>query len=319
MQKRARILVVDDTKTQLDWLAEVLEREGYDVCTAVNGADAVRKVGTEAPDLMLLDKILPDMDGIEVVRILKARREEQFLPVIMVSAKSDLESKVQGLRLGADDFLVKPVTEAELVARCAAMLRIKDLQDQLRETQRRLEEQSITDPLTALRNRRFFDERLLEEFNRAQRYSDPVALVMIDIDHFKEVNDHHGHQAGDLVLHDAATLTRGSVRDTDLCVRYGGDEFAVILPKTFLAGALSTAERVRRAFGGRAFAVQSARGATAEVRVTASIGVAVFPSKDIATAEQLLRFADEALYNAKRAGRNTICVYRAPDQRYEAS
>jgi two-component system cell cycle response regulator len=312
---RARILVVDDSRSQLDWLVQVLEREGHDVRTAMNGAEAIRKVTADAPDLVLLDKVLPDMDGLEVLRIVKRLPDERFVPVIMLSAKGDLDSKVSGLKLGAEDYLTKPFAEAELLARCGAMLRIKQLQDQLREAQRKLQEQSLTDALTGLRNRRFFDERLVEEFGRAQRYSNPVSLMMIDLDLFKEVNDRHGHQAGDVVLREAAALIRSSLRDPDICARYGGEEFAVILPMTHMSGAMTVAERVWRALGGKAYAVSAA----GPIHVTASIGVAFFPAKDVTTAELLVRYADEALYQAKRAGRNTICLYQAQSYRYEAA
>ncbi|HET9552698.1 MAG TPA: diguanylate cyclase [Anaeromyxobacteraceae bacterium] len=316
---RPKILVVDDSRTQLDWLVQVLQREGYDVRSAASGKEALLKVRTEPPDLVLLDMILPDMDGLEVLRFVKARPEDQFIPVIILSVKSDLDSKVTGLRIGADDFLAKPFAEAEILARCAAMLRIKSLQDQLRATQRKLEEQSITDGLTGLKNRRFFDERLPEEFRRAQRYADPVSLIMIDLDHFKRVNDRYGHQMGDVVLRQAATLVRLAIRDTDIGARYGGEEFGVILPKTHLAGALAVAERIWRELGQHAYRHEGPTGvAGPEVRMTASIGLAFFPSKDITSAELLLKYADDALYQAKRSGRNTICLYQAQNYRYEA-
>jgi diguanylate cyclase (GGDEF)-like protein len=287
----------------------------------MDGKEAIRKVRTEPPDLVLLDMVLPDMDGLEVLRIVKARSEDHFVPVIILSVKADLDSKVAGLRIGADDFLAKPFAEAELLARCAAMLRIKRLQDELRATQKKLEEQSITDALTGLRNRRFFDERLHEEFGRAQRYSDPVSLIMLDLDHFKRVNDRWGHQAGDLVLRESAELIRASLRDPDIPARYGGEEFAVILPKTHVQGALAVAERVWRAIGGKVFRLPGAEleASAVEVRITVSIGVAFFPSKDITSAPLLVKYADEALYQAKHSGRNSICLYQAQAYRYETA
>jgi diguanylate cyclase (GGDEF)-like protein len=320
MSERARILVVDDSRTQLEWLVEVLVREGHEVKTATDGKEAIRLVKSEPFDLVLLDQILPDMSGLEVLRIVKARGEgEGFIPVIILSVKSDLDSKVTGLRIGADDFLAKPFAEAEILARCAAMLRIKSLQDQLRAAQRELQEKSITDGLTGLRNRRFFEERLHEEFRRAQRYADPVSLIMIDLDHFKQVNDRYGHPMGDLVLREAAQLLRHSTRDPDICARYGGEEFAVVLPKTHLTGALAVAERIWRALGAKVYETPAHHGPTrTQIRVTASIGIAFYPSKDIASPELLVKFADEALYQAKRSGRNTICLYQAQAYRYEA-
>jgi len=274
---RPKILVVDDSRTQLEWLVAVLQREGFDVRSAATGKEAILKVRTDPPDLVLLDMILPDMDGLEVLRLIKARPDDQFIPVIILSVKSDLDSKVAGLRIGADDFLAKPFAEAEILARCAAMLRIKTLQDQLRATQRKLEEQSITDGLTGLKNRRLFDERLDEEFRRAQRYSDPVSLIMVDLDHFKQVNDRLGHQMGDVVLREAAACIRASIRDPDICARYGGEEFAVILPKTHLSGALAVAERIWRELGNKVYHQEVTEGGRAkpvDVRVTASIGLA---------------------------------------------
>jgi diguanylate cyclase (GGDEF)-like protein len=322
----SKILVVDDSRMQLDWLVQVLEREGYAVTSASDGKEAIRKVRTDPPDLVLLDMILPDMDGLEVLRIIKARPEDQFIPVIILSVKSDLDSKVTGLRIGADDFLAKPFAEAEILARCAAMLRIKHLQERLREMQKKLEEQSMTDSLTGLKNRRFFDERLNEEFRRAQRYGDYLSLIMIDLDHFKEVNDRFGHPAGDVVLREAALLIRASIRDPDICARYGGEEFAVILPKTHMSGALAVAERIWRELGAKQYVISPSApvspvadvAATRGVQVTASIGIAFYPSKDITSGDLLVRFADQALYEAKRAGRNTICLYQAAAYRYEA-
>ena len=249
MPPTSKILVVDDSRTQLDWLVQVLRREGYEVLEALDGKEAIRIVRTSPPDLVLLDIVLPDMDGLEVLRIVKSRREESFIPVIILSVKADLDSKVTGLRIGADDFLAKPFAEAEILARCAAMLRIKHLQERLHEMQRKLEEQTITDSLTGLKNRRFFDERLNEEFRRAQRYGDFLSLIMVDLDHFKEVNDQFGHPAGDAVLREAAALIRASIRDPDICARYGGEEFTVILPKTHMSGALAVAERIWRELG----------------------------------------------------------------------
>jgi diguanylate cyclase (GGDEF)-like protein len=200
------------------------------------------------------------------------------------------------------------------------MLRIKHLQEKLREAQRKLEEQSVTDALTGLKNRRFFDERLHEEFRRAQRYGDYLSLIMIDLDHFKEVNDRFGHPAGDFVLREAASLIRASIRDPDICARYGGEEFAVILPKTHMSGALAVAERIWRELGAKDYAVSVAAATRAPtIRVTASLGVAFYPSKDISTGEILLRVSDQALYQAKRAGRNTICLYQAQAYRYDTS
>jgi diguanylate cyclase (GGDEF)-like protein len=227
---------------------------------------------------------------------------------------------VAGLRIGADDFLAKPFADAEIQARAGAMLRIKSLQDQLRTAKAELEKLSVTDGLTGLYNRRHFEERLAEEFRRSQRYSDPVSLIMLDLDHFKDVNDRFGHQFGDRVLRETATLLDDSIRDPDICARYGGEEFAIILPKTHLQGALAVAERIFRQLRQKTYPVEGsgrAAAGSAELRVTASAGLSFFPSKDVTTPELLVRFADDALYRAKREGRDTICLFQAQPYRYD--
>jgi diguanylate cyclase (GGDEF)-like protein len=168
----------------------------------------------------------------------------------------------------------------------------------------RLHELSVTDGLTQVANHRFFQERLSEEFRRAQRYDDPLALILADLDHFKLVNDQYGHPAGDQVLRTLADLFKASVRETDFVARYGGEEFAVLLPKTHLGGALSVAERVAAELRRRSIG-------PAEVRVTASFGVSSFPGRGVSSPEQLLKTADEALYRSKSDGRNRISLYQA--------
>lgn len=317
----ARVLVVEDSPTQAEWLGEVLARDGYEVQIARDGRDAIRRVRGDPPDLVLLDMILPDMDGLEVLRILKARAEDQFIPVILLSVKADLDSRVAGLRIGADDFLAKPFADAEIQARAGAMLRIKNLQDQLRAAKSQLEKLSITDGLTGLYNHRHFEERLHEEFRRSHRYSDPIALIMLDLDHFKSINDRFGHPFGDRVLRGTAELISTSIRDPDVCARYGGEEFAIILPRAHLQGALAVAERIHREMGQKTYPVDSDPGRTkpADVRVTASLGIAFYPSKDVTSAETLVKFADEALYRAKREGRDAICLHHAQWYRYDLS
>jgi diguanylate cyclase (GGDEF)-like protein len=308
VQPRANILVVEDSRTQAAALALVLEREGHRVALAGDGREALLRVRDHPPDLVFLDLVLPDMDGLEVLRALKEGAQQAFVPVILLSARADLDSRVTGLRLGADDFLAKPFAEAEVLARAAAMLRIKSLQDELRAAKAELERLSITDALTGLHNRRHFQDRLAAELHRAQRYGDPLALLMIDLDHFKRVNDTWGHPAGDAVLRGTAELVRSSVRDLDTCARFGGEEFAIVLPNTPLGGALVVAERVWRNLGSQRHAVGTPE-APQEVAVSASIGVAFYPAQATGDADTLVKRADEALYCAKREGRNAICVF----------
>jgi diguanylate cyclase (GGDEF)-like protein len=310
--RAARVLVVEDSRTQAQWLARVLEGEGYQVQVAVDGREAIRRVSAEPPDLVFLDMILPDMHGLEVLRAIKSSCGDQFIPVILLSVKSDLDSRVAGLRMGADDFLAKPYADAEIQARTAAMLRIKALQDQLRGTKAKLERLSVTDGLTGLYNHLHFEDRLRDEICRSQRYNNaPASLIMLDLDHFKRVNDEYGHPFGDRVLRGTAELISTAIRGPDICARYGGEEFAVILPNTLLQGALAVAERFLRKLREKSYPVVGpGNDPGGEVRVTASAGVAVYPTTDVNTPETLLKCADDALYRAKREGRDRACAHQ---------
>ena len=306
-----KALVVDDSPAQAEHLKNVLEADGYHVSVVGDGASAIRAVRTDPPDLVLLDMILPDMDGLQVLRILKARPE--FLPVILLSVKADLDQRVRGLRIGADDFLAKPYADVEVLARAMAMLRIKRLQDELRAAKAELEVLSITDGLTGLYNRRFFQRRLPEEFARAFRYQDPLALVMLDLDRFKRINDTYGHPFGDVILQATASVLKSCAREVDLCCRFGGEEFVAILPKTSAAGARTLAERIGKRMREQVTRFEGAPGlAATDVQVTTSVGIAAFP--EVGTVEALVQCADAALYASKRDGRDRVTVHVPPAQ-----
>ena len=303
--------MVGDSRAQADVIGTALRREGYDVFIAPDGATAMKRLTDSVlPDLVLLDLVLPDMNGVEVMRVVKARRNH-FIPVIILSAQSDLEARVKGFSLGADDYLSKDAHESEILARVGVMRRFKDLQDRLRAANDKLERLSVTDGLTELYNHRHFQTRLREEFGRAARHGEPLSLLMLDLDHFKDVNDRWLHPFGDKVLRETARLIRGSLREHDISARYGGEEFAVILPKAPLADALGVARRIARAIGDHVFLAEGfqepATGQTPEVHVTASVGVAAFfPGSDVTSPEGLVKRADEALFQAKRSGRDRV-------------
>jgi two-component system, cell cycle response regulator len=219
--------------------------------------------------------------------------------------QGDVESKVTGLKLGADDYLAKPFNPLELRARVQSMLRIKALQDRIIAKRRELEALSVTDDLTGLLNHRALQHRLKDEFARAQRYNEPLSVLMLDVDQFKEVNDTHGHLFGDRVLVEVAGILRRCVREIDVCARYGGDEFMVVLPQTHFSGSLTVADRIWRTTGGTDLAEGGA-----SVRVTVSIGISFFPNKNVSSVEQLVGYADQALYQAKNEGRNRICLHQ---------
>ncbi len=305
---QGRILVVDDSPAQAEHLRSVLAEDGHEVEVVGDGAAAIRVARARAPDLVLLDMILPDMDGVQVLRILKASAGQEFVPVILLSVKADLDQRVKGLRIGADDFLAKPYADAEVQARAMAMLRIKCLQDELRAAKTQLELLSVTDGLTGLYNKRFLQQRLPEEFARVLRYRDPLSLMMFDLDHFKRVNDTFGHPFGDVVLKTTADLIKSTAREVDLCCRYGGEEFAILLPRTPAAGAAALADRfVRRMRETVHRFPGSPDVAAADLRVTASVGIASFP--EVESTDALLACADAALYRSKRGGRDRVTVH----------
>jgi diguanylate cyclase (GGDEF)-like protein len=211
---------------------------------------------------------------------------------------------VAGLRIGADDYVSKPFDERELLARINNLLRLKRMHDQINTARDRLAALAIQDELTGLYNYRYLQTRLAEEFKRAERYREPLSCLMIDVDYFKRVNDRHGHDAGDEALREVSVRLLKAVREVDVVARYGGEEFLLMLPSTNFSGALSVAERIWSAVGKEPFVLGSARE-----HITVSLGVAVYPSHEIKSKDQLLKAADKALYQAKHAGRDRICVF----------
>ncbi len=254
--------------------------------------------------------VSPESSCVDALRAMKACVEPRFLPVLVLSERAGVDARVSGLRAGADDVIVRPHREEEVLARLEAMLRIKSSQDALEAARADLERLSITDPLTGLFNRRYFQYRLEQEVERARRQGGPVSVLMIDLDHFKRVNDRHGHRAGDEALRMIGDLLVRELRRPDVCTRWGGEEFAVILPGTDESGAAVVAKRLLRAI--RASARLSAvrigvpDGRPETVRVTASLGVAAYPSEAVATPEQLVQRADAAMYRAKEQGRDRV-------------
>ncbi|MBS1151683.1 MAG: diguanylate cyclase response regulator, partial [Myxococcaceae bacterium] len=230
---------------------------------------------------------------------LKEQVGRRHLAVLVLAAGSDPAERLAALQAGADDVLSPPVVAAELALRLAASARIRQHVDGLLEEVAVLNELSLTDALTGVPNRRSFQDRLVDEFRRAQRYDDPLALVLLDLDHFKLINDTFGHPEGDLVLREVAGRLRHCVRETDFIARYGGEEFALLLPKTMLGGALTVAERVRSDLAALEIHTR---------HVTASLGISIFPNQAITSADALVRTADDALYAAKREGRNKVAL-----------
>lgn len=298
MKAQACVLIVDNTPANIRVLAEALTAD-YRIRVASQGAKALEIArSTDPPDLILLDVMMPQMDGYEVCQQLKADARTSHIPVIFVTAKSSIEDETYGLSLGAVDYIGKPFHLPIVRARVKTHINLK-LQTDL------LENLAQLDGLTYIPNRRRFDQLFAQEWTRMSRELTPLALAMIDVDHFKAYNDHYGHGAGDDCLRQVASaLQRTLQRPADLAARYGGEEFVLLLPNTDGPGACTIAERARSEIA--AADLPHAHSPTAG-HITVSIGVAVAEIPD-GDRQRLLSAADQALYQAKREGRDRCCV-----------
>lgn len=279
----------------------MLREHGFTVEAVNDGQAAVERVARGGVDLVLLDILMPRLTGIEACRLLKGMTSDTFLPVVLVTVKTDSASRVEGLKIGADDYVCKPFDERELMARVEAMLRIKKLHDHVVKARAKLEQLSMHDDLTGLYNYRYLHSRLNEEFKRSERYHDPLACIVADIDGLHSVNESEGRNVGDAMIRTVADAIRRSVREVDVVARFGGDEFLIVLPSTHFAGSVTVAERIWREA-----TTQTAPGA----RATLSMGVALYPSRDVRAKDALLRAADAALHQAKCDGGNRVCVFQ---------
>jgi diguanylate cyclase (GGDEF)-like protein len=302
------IAIVDDDPAIRRLVRLFLHRAGFATLEYTTGGEAREALTTQPWDLAILDRRLPDMDGVVLAQELKGNTDFRTRYLIMLTGEDEQEDKVEGLELGADDYITKPFQYPELLARIRAGKRIVDLQKELLETNKRLELLSITDGLTKLHNHRYFQDELARAFEESQRYQRPLSLAMIDIDFFKKINDTYGHAVGDDVLKKAAALYRGSVRSTDQVARYGGEEFTVMMPETALNDGIAFAEKIRQLVEATPMETQ-----VGPVSATISIGVASVPHSRIHTAKELIVAADKALYRAKKSGRNQVQAERRRD------
>ncbi len=305
MTEPTRVLVVQAEQGELAFQRSLFAEAGMAVIEAASGAAALDFLATEKPDLVVLGRSLPDMDGLELLPRLKAG-ELDYVPVLVASRRGETSERVRGLQLGADDYISSPCDPAELLARAKALLRTKQAHDRMRSLQVTLEQMVVSDPLTGLHNRRYLMDRLKQEMQRADRHGEPLAFAMLDLDGFKPINDQFGHVLGDKVLRAVGKAIAKSVRGSDIASRYGGDEFAVILPQTPAEGAMRVCDRLLRNIG--EVTLEDETGKT--FRVTASLGLAYYPADDVETPEDLVHFADGALYGAKRSGKNRYTAVR---------
>ncbi len=305
-ERAPRIVVVDDEPSIVEMLRLRLQSLGATVIPVLQGAEAYPIVRAQNPDIVLLDIMMPDLDGFSVIRQLKEDEVTRQIPVIFMTARDEMDSRVMGLDSGAHDYVTKPFNTVELIARIRAALRVKALQEELTEKNRMLEQLAASDPLTGLPNRRTFDEQVYTEMERARRHRQPLSCLIFDIDDFKDINDVHGHQAGDEVLRQIGRVLSTRKRRTDLAARYGGEEFVWLLPGADEQAALELGEWLLRAIAETEIVTTPV-----PLRITVSVGVTTYNPDahgDTATTS-LLQHADEALLEAKRTGKARV-VFR---------
>ena len=301
------VLVVDDSATVRAVVAVELETAGYTVLEADDGLTAVQTCRSRPVDVVLLDVEMPGLDGWGAVEQLKRDPMPADVPVVFLTGRSAAEDVVHALELGAHDFVSKPPRPAELRARVASALRVKELQDALRERAADLERLGRTDGLTGLHNRRYGDEQLRASLAWARRHHEPLAVLLVDVDRFKAVNDRHGHAGGDAVLRAVAERLRGTARAEDVVARWGGEEFLVVSREAEPERAGLLAERMRTTVS-----TSPVEADDLSVPVTVSVGVVAGLVGAATTAEDLLAEADRNLYRAKAEGRDRVVVTAVP-------
>ncbi len=288
------ILVVDDTISNLDILGELLK--DYDVIDATNGQEALEIIEREPVNLILLDIMMPNMDGFEVCKILQSNNETKDIPIIFLTAKTDEDSIEEAYDIGGSDYVTKPFKPRELLARVKRELKLQDLQEKLKLL-------ASTDPMTKLYNRRYFTEVALHTVELSKRTKQDLSIIMLDIDKFKNVNDTYGHQVGDEVIISLANELLKLQRKSDIICRFGGEEFVILLPNIDSNGAFVVAEKIRQQIESLSIEIEN----SVSIKYTVSIGVSQINLETENNIESSLKRADDALYEAKENGRNKVC------------
>ena len=308
---KKHVLIIEDSPTQARYLAFILEDAGYLAFTASTGQQGIEMAAQTPIDVIILDVILPDMNGVKVCGEIR-QNNNAYIPILMTtSQKLAVEDKVDGLTAGADDYISKPFDPRELLARVSALMRVKQLIDDLlsnltneHQAYQSLRRIALTDHLTKLYNRHFFAEALEREYALVQRHNIPMCCIMSDIDNFRDFNNTYGHAIGDFVLQNTAKLMQDHLRQGDIIARYGGEEFVILLTMTDLEMAKVMTERLR-------FTIdqQKWESTVGDLHISVSFGIASLPSPVITRPEQLIQCADKALFKAKARGRNRVEIF----------
>jgi two-component system cell cycle response regulator len=296
-----KILVADDSAVYRKLVEQSLSQEHYTVLLAKSGRQAMDLFTEHQPALVITDWSMPDISGIELCQYIRRDYQQFYAYVILLTGNTDKEEVIEGLAAGADDYLTKPFHSGELQARVRVGRRIVDLHREIQDKNRQLEEMALTDPLTGLPNRRAIDFWASRQVSAAVRHDFPIWVIMADLDHFKSINDTHGHDAGDVVLKSFAEILKSNIRKSDICGRLGGEEFLVIITHVEKKNVTLVIERIRKQFEDQEFtAAQHTFGATASFGIAGIRGTACPDFSDLVTR------ADAALYSAKHQGRNRI-------------
>lgn len=305
----AKILIVDDQPANLKVLLFFLKQNNFKVHIAENGARALQALKNHQPDLILLDVMMPGMDGFETCRRIKSSPETASIPIIFMTALDSIDDKVTGFNAGGVDYITKPFQQIEVLARITTHNVLRKQKQQLEKVQRELiaqkkllEEISITDDLTGLHNRRYLNNVLEHEFQCSARHNSELTCLLFDLDHFKQVNDNYGHEFGDNVLRAFASILKTSLRKADFAFRFGGEEFLILLPLTNLKGAQQAAEKIR-------LHTEATNNIGIDLSITVSVGLSSVKDHAVKSCDDLINFADCALYRAKDNGRNQVIVY----------
>jgi diguanylate cyclase (GGDEF)-like protein len=302
---KPRVLIVEDDPMSQKLLMAALKKEGYGFAVARNGQEAIDLYCQEFFSIIITDWMMPEMDGLELCRLIRGMKIDRYIYIIVLTGQSSKTDLVKGLEAGADEYIVKPIHQAELRVRLKSACRILDLESSLKKSMAEIRELSIRDRLTGSFNRVYMDYQLEQEIMRSSRYHHYLSILMCDLDHFKIINDTYGHLAGDEVLKKCVDKISSSVRNgVDWMARYGGEEFVIVLPETDHTGALRVAERMRERI-----AAAPVDFVGCEIDITASFGsVTLIPNDQGGhrIMEQVLNVADTCLYQAKNDGRNRV-------------
>jgi diguanylate cyclase (GGDEF)-like protein len=301
----ANILIVDDVEDNVEILEDLLTFDGHNVQSVRSGEAALKRVRESRPDLILLDILMPGMDGFEVCTRLKADESTRDIPVVFVTSMGDIEYKVKGFKVGGVDYINKPFHHAEILVRVNTHITMLRLRRHLEEQNAELERLANTDYLTNLYNRRRFFQAAEDEFAGSIRSRNPISISLMDLDFFKRINDTYGHMVGDQVLIHIAKIIRMHCRVSDVAARYGGEEFIILHPSIDRQNAFQVAERIRKGVEAKPYISEED-----EISVTLSAGVVDTQVRsDVKRIDDILGLADKALYRAKDAGRNRVVVF----------